>query len=189
VRLANIMSTSQFEIEILEQGWLGSKQTEYDLCSHGKIRLVIGGQVISSGEENYGISESALALLRTLKSNHDEANPVAERLIFHGCGTMLMMGCPIGINWSVTHAQGHVILNNIIRFDTTNEERSTKFPELEAKLTEEEYRKQVIAFAVKAKQPFQESPRSYYDDFDQQQFETFWKEYDALLKREERPAQ
>ncbi len=93
-----------------------------------------------------------------------------------------MMGCPIGINWNVTHVQGHVILNNIIRFDTTNEERSTKFTNLEAKLTEEDYRKQVIAFAVKAKQPFQELPRSYYEDFDRQQFETFWKEYDALLK-------
>ena len=183
------MSTSQFEIEILEQGWLGSEQTEYDLCSHGKIRLVIDGQVISSVEENYGISESALALLRTLKSNHNEVNPVAERLIFHGCGTLLMMGCPIGINWNVTHVQGRVILNNIIRFDTTNEERSTKFTDLEAKLTEEDYRKQVIAFAVKAKQPFQESPRSYYDDFDRQQFETFWKEYDALLKRKVRPTQ
>ena len=183
------MLNSQFKIEILEQGWLGSEQTDYDLCSHGRIRLVIGGQVITSGEENYGISESALALLRTLKSNHDETNPVAERIVFHGCGTLLMMGCPIGINWSVTHAQGCVILNNIIRFDTTNEERSTKFPNLEARLAEVEYRKQVISFAVKAKQPFLESPRTYYDDFDRQQFESFWKEYDALLKSEERPAE
>jgi len=148
------MVTSQFEIEILEQGWLGSKQTEYDLCSHGKIRLVIGGQVISSGEEDYGISESALALLRTLKSNHDDVQPVAEKMVLHGCGTLLMMGCPIGINWTVTHAQGNVLLNNVIRFDTINEKRGTKFPGLEAKLTEEEYRRQVIAFAVKAKQPF-----------------------------------
>ncbi len=179
------MATSKFEIEILEQGWLGSEEIEYDLCSHGKIRLVIGGQVISSGEVDYGISESALALLRTLKSNHDEEQPVAEKLVFHGCGSLLMLGCPIGINWTVTHAQGNVVLANIIRFDTTNEEHGKKFLELEAVLTEEEYRKQVIAFAVKAKQPFQESPRSYYDDFGREQFETFWKEYDALLKREE----
>lgn len=60
VRLANIMATSQFEIEIIEQGWLGSEQTEYDLFSHGKISLVIGGQVILSGDEEYGNSESAL---------------------------------------------------------------------------------------------------------------------------------
>jgi hypothetical protein len=41
-----------------------------DLCSHGGIRLTIGGQVIALGEDDdeYGISESALALLRTLES-------------------------------------------------------------------------------------------------------------------------
>ena len=175
------METSQFEIEILEQGWLGSEDTEYDLCSHGKLRLVIGGQVISSGDKRYGISESALALLRTLSSNHSKAHPVAERLVFHGCGTLLMMGCPIGIDWNVTHTQEGVRLNNIIKFDTTNEEQGTKYNGLDALLTEEDYRRRVFQFATKARQLFQESPRSYYDDFDRQQFETFWAEYDALL--------
>jgi hypothetical protein len=175
------METSQFEIEILEQGWLGSEDTEYDLCSHGKLRLVIGGQVISSGEERYGISESALALLRTLASNHGREHPVAERLVFHGCGTLLMMGCPFGIDWDVTHTPEGVRLDNIIRFDTTNEKHGIKFDGLVAQLTEEEYRRQVIEFALKARQLFQESPRSCYDDFDRKQFEAFWAEYNALL--------
>ncbi len=177
------MGTSQFEIEILKQGWLGSTQTEYDLCSHGRIRLVIGGQVISSGEEEYGISESALALLRTLNSNHSKAHPVAERLVFHGCGTLLMMGCPIGIDWNVTHTQEGVRLDNITKFDTTNEEQSIKYNGLEAPLSREDYRRRVFQFATKAQQLFQESPRSYYDDFDRQQFETFWAEYNALLEQ------
>jgi hypothetical protein len=177
------MEISQFEIEILEQGWLGSTQTEYDLCSHGRIRLVIGGQVISSGEEEYGISESALALLRTLNSNHSKTHPVAERLVFHGCGTLLMMGCPIGIDWNVTHTQEGVRLDNIIRFDTTNEEQGIKYNGLEALLSGEDYRRRVFQFAIKARQLFQESPRSYYDDHDRQQFETFWAEYNALLEQ------
>jgi hypothetical protein len=178
-----VMETSLFEIEILEQGWLGSEQTEYDLCSHGKIRLVIGGYVISSGEEEYGISESALALLRTLASNHSRMYPVAERLVFHGCGTLLMMGCPIGINWNVTHTPDGVRLDNIVRYDTTNEEQGVKFNGLQVLLTEEDHRRRVVAFALQAKQFFQESPRSYYDDFDQQQSEAFWAEYETLLEK------
>jgi hypothetical protein len=176
------METSQFEIEILEQGWLGSEQTEHDLCSHGKLRLVIGGQAITSGAEDYGISESALALLRTLESNHNRAHPVADRLVFHGCGTLLLMGCPIGIDWNVTHTQEGVRLDNIIRYDTTNEEQGIKFNGLAARLAEEDYRRRVIEFALKARQLFQGSPRSYCNDFDRQQFEAFWTEYNALLK-------
>jgi hypothetical protein len=157
------MKTSQFEIVILEQGWLGESETEYDLCSHGRIKLVIGGNDISTGNEKYGISESALALLRTLKSNHSTEYPVANRLIFHGCGTMLMMGCPIGINWDVTHTQDEVLLDHVIRYDTTNEEHGIKI-DTQTHLAFAQYRQQVIAFALQAKELFEKSPRSFHFD-------------------------
>lgn len=175
------MSTP-FEIEILEQGWLVSSQSEYDLCSHGRLRLIIGGQVISAGEEEYGISESALALLRTLNSHHSATAPVADRLIFHGCGTLLMMGCPIGITWNVTHTLEGVQLDTVLRFDTTDDDHPVGFNGLQALVPTETYRRQIIAFALKAKAFFQaSSPRCYYDKADQLQAERFWKEYDALL--------
>jgi hypothetical protein len=110
-----------FHIEIVTQGWLGEdgpntgdpEAAAYDLCSHGDIRLVIGGETIASGDDGeYGISEAALGLLRTITANrtrspltppeslpgHGRAEEAQtfERLIPHGCGTFLMMGCPIG---------------------------------------------------------------------------------------------
>ena len=50
-----------FRIQILEQGWLDGCCPEHDLSSHGRISLVIGGTRIADEEEDFGISESALA--------------------------------------------------------------------------------------------------------------------------------
>jgi hypothetical protein len=56
------MALSAFEIEITRQGWIDPDESDMpiDLCSHGDIRLEIGGQVIVSGEEEqwYTISTS-----------------------------------------------------------------------------------------------------------------------------------
>jgi hypothetical protein len=117
------MASSDFQIEILEQDWLRGGEAEDDLCSHGRIRLVIGGQVIATGElgpHEYGISESALALLRTLERDHSPKHPVAERLVFHGSGLILMMGCPIGIDWTVKHKRGRIHISDVVRYDTTD---------------------------------------------------------------------
>ncbi|HTE06246.1 MAG TPA: hypothetical protein VK824_08625, partial [Planctomycetota bacterium] len=73
-----------FEIRILEQGWLTGCSPEEDLCSHGRISLVIGGIPIADESESAGISETALAMLRTLGSPHHAAAPVADRMVFHG---------------------------------------------------------------------------------------------------------
>lgn len=140
-----------FEILITRQGWLGEDDpnldydpARIDLCSHGGgVRLTIDSRVISTGEhdDEYGISESALALLRTLESDHSPRRPVAERLVFHGCGLMLMTGCPV------------------------------------------EYRRHVVAFAEKAKEPFMGIEREFSDDHEQRQYEEFWEEFDARLSR------
>ena len=112
------MDLPGFHIEIVTQGWLGPngltddpEAAAYDRCSHGDVRLVIGGQTIASGEDGeYGISEAALGLLRTITSNRTRS-PVTspgswvgsaeeyqkfERLIPHGCGLILMMNCRSG---------------------------------------------------------------------------------------------
>ena len=170
-----------FRIEIVKQHWLGEKESEYDLCSHGSIRLVIGGQLITSDEIEYGISESALALLRTLENDHSFENPVAERLVFHGCGTVLMIGCPIGIDWSVTHLGGDILINNIARYDAANEEQAIRFPRTEVRVPEEHYNQQVLSFAQEVKSWFERNPRSFYEDSDREQFEAFWEEFNCLL--------
>src|SRR5882762_3244470 len=106
------MEVLKFRVKIVEQSWLDGSSPEEDLCSHGKIKLVIDGVSITSGNEDYGVSESALSLLRTLHSDHSSEKPVAQRLIFHGCGTILMMGCPIGVDWEVNRSGNRVRLSN-----------------------------------------------------------------------------
>ena len=146
------------------------------------IRLLIGGQQITSGNEDYGVSESALALLRTLERNHSAAEPVAQMLVFHGCGTMLMMGCPIGVDWDVAHAGDSVRISKVARYDGTSDDDSVRFPNLSVELPVTEYRDQVLAFAREAKKPFAGIIKTFADDFDRQQYDDFWREYDALLR-------
>lgn len=192
------MEESQaFAIEITKQGWLEpGPHPDYDpatvdLCSHGDVRLTIGGQVIASGDGRgeYGISEGALALLRTLESNHSADAPwgsdqrLAERLIPHGCGAMLMFTCPIGIDWSVSHIGGQVRISDVLRYDTANETEPVRFPDLAVEVSEDEYRRQVVALAKKAKEPFEGVEKTFSNDSDRQDYEEFWNEYDRLLIR------
>jgi hypothetical protein len=183
---------SPFEILITRQGWLGANDPDLDydparvdLCSHGGIRLTVGGQVIALGEDDdeYGISESALALLRTLESDHSPAQRVAERLIFHGCGLILMMGCPVGIDWSVSHVGGQVRIDDVVRYDTVDETEAVRFPGVAVELSADEYRLQVVAFAERAKEPFEGIAKEFEDDFERQQYEEFWEEFDARFNR------
>lgn len=175
------MDSTNFQITILEHSWLPGSTAEEDLCSHGRIGLFIGGQQITSGKEDLGVSESALALLRTLHHDHSAAKPVAQMLIFHGCGTMLMMGCPIGVDWDVRHVGDRVSLSKVVRFDGTGDADARRFPNLTVDLSETEYRDRVLAFAREAKEPFVGIAKTFADDFDRQQYDDFWREYDTLL--------
>jgi hypothetical protein len=179
-------NTSQqlFSINIIDQGWIDDDDSaEDDLCSHGKIRLVIGGQLIASGEVEYGISESALALLRTLDSDHSKSNPLAQRLIFHGCGTMLLMGCPVGIDWELFHFDDQVGIENVVRYDTTDENNAIRFNDLSVVLSECQYRQEVVKFAGESKELFRGIEKKIDDEFDREQYVEFWEEYDQLLGR------
>lgn len=177
-----------FRIEILDQGWLDPAPdydpVRQDLCSHGEVRLVIGGETIadSSGSPGYGISEAALALLRTLESDHSPQAPVAERLIPHGCGAILMMGCPIGIDWTVSHLPARrVRIQDVVRYDDTSGDGMT-FP-VDVEISADEYRREVIAFAERAKEPFHGVAKEPFDALDRQAYEAFWREYDERLDR------
>jgi hypothetical protein len=76
-------------LEIVTQGWVGPGGPDADdpaaagsdLCSHGDIRLVIGGETIARGDDGeYGISEAPLGLLRTITSNR-RRSPVERPLL------------------------------------------------------------------------------------------------------------
>ena len=178
------MTPPEFEIQIVRQGWLdaGGSGPEFDLCSHGEIRLVIGGYSVAPGPvlEQYTISTSALALLRTLESNH--AAGQGEQLILH-CGMLLMTSCPIGIDWSVTHLGGRVRLHEVVRYDGLTDADAVCFGDLVVELAEDDYRRRIAAFAEEAKKPFLEVTKTPAADFDQQLYDGFWHEYETRLGR------
>ncbi len=185
------MGLAEFHIEIVKQGWITSDDPGYDaaardLCTHGDIRLVIGGQTVAAGdgEGQYGISEAALGLLRTLESDTPDQSeqPFADRLIPHGCGAILMMGCPIGIDWTVRHVDDLVRIADVVRYDATNEAQAVRYPELEVELPLDEYRDEITAFAQRAKEPFDGIEKSFYDDMERDDYVNLWAEYDRLLE-------
>src|SRR5262249_6774365 len=122
------------------------------------------------------------ALLRTLESGHSPEHPVAERLLLH-CGMLLMLSCPSGIDWSVTHLGERVRLHDVVRYDGTDESGAVRFPGLMVELAEDEYRRQVVAFAEKAKEPFRTTEKVFHDEVDRQDYDVFWQEYDGRLSR------
>ncbi|MDQ0861087.1 hypothetical protein [Bacillus sp. V2I10] len=171
-------------IKIENQRWLYND--EKDLCSHGEIILSVNGTIITQSyiNEEWGISESALALLRTLDKDYICDPDNEEGLILHGCGTILMMGCPISIHWSVRHIDDQVILSDFVKVTTTNPETgSIYYPGLEIKLSKNEYKNQIVSFALQAKKLFDNSKEKLIsDDFDKEMYEDFWGEYNQLLK-------
>jgi hypothetical protein len=156
-----------------------------DLCTHGDIRLTIGGQTIAAGdgEGQYGISEAALGLLRTLEPDRQETSGQAfpDRLVPHGCGAILMMGCPIGIDWTVMHVDGRVRIADVVRYDSTGEADAVRFTGLVVEIPLAAYRDEIKAFAQRAKEPFDGIEKSFYDDIDREDYRNFWEEYQRLL--------
>lgn len=176
---------ADFSIQIVRQGWitgLPDDQAKDDLCSHGAILLEIGGTRITTGEEDYGISESALALLRTLRSDHIPEARVAELLIFHGCGTILMMSCPIGVDWSVRHLTDAVRLSDVVRYDTTNEAQAIRFPEIDAIVPVAHYVQEVVSFARVARSVFEHTEKDSSNETIPGEYVAFWQEYETLLR-------
>jgi hypothetical protein len=173
-----------FELEITRQGWItdGPESVREDLCSHGDIRLVIGGRVIAPGDGlgDYTISTSALALLRTLEME-SAFDPDADNQLILCCGMILMTSCPIGIYWSVTHAGGRVRLADVALCEEIGSVRD--FPGLSVDLTEHEYRRRIVAFAHKAKEPFVGIEKVIEEDWERDMYTEFWREYDARLDR------
>ncbi|MCM2982475.1 hypothetical protein M3599_16235 [Niallia circulans] len=175
----------QFKINIKKQYWLGSTDSEEDLCSHGEIYLKVNDTVITQSgiDEEWGISESALALLRTLDNDYLCAPEEDEGLILHGCGLILMTSCPISIHWTVKHCGDDVFLSDFVKFTSTdNQSGSIYYPDLKVKLSRNEYKFQVCQFAIEAREFFRSSKeKRISDDFDKNMYDEFWSEYNQLL--------
>jgi hypothetical protein len=173
----------QFEIKIVNQHWIGLPRE--DLCSHGEINLKVNETVITqSGKgEVWGISESALSLLRTIEKEYLSDPINGEGLILHGCGLLLMVSCPISIHWTVKHIGNQVELSDFVKVETTNPETgSIYYPELIVTLNHDEYKDSILYFASQAKNFFEESETKIIaDDYDNEMYQEFWDEFNRRL--------
>jgi hypothetical protein len=172
------VTAPEFEIEIVSQGWITEDEESMrnDLCSHGEVRLVIGGETIVAPERSdVTLSTSALALLRTLERDHSPQHTVAEYLLLH-CGQIWMASCPRSVDWSVEHVGDQVRLFDVVDAD------GRRFPHLAVELDEDVYRRAIVAFAEEAKEPFV-GIKKELDGSEREVYDAFWHEYDELLAR------
>jgi hypothetical protein len=183
-----------FSIRIIRQGWLAGDSV-HDLCSHGEIELWIGGARIAGdgqlGEEewSYGISEAAPALLRTLNYRHMSEHRVAERLIPHGCGMILMISCDIGIDWTVRHRDDHVRIGDVVRYDSNDVSKAVKFGDLMVQIPWSVYAAQIVDFAKVAKAFFSGIDKDTSAETIPGECEAFWSAFDDLLAGWETPCE
>ena len=163
------------EISVTAQHWLGSD----DACSHGSIRAVIDGTVVSDADsDEYGVVQSALQLLRTVDEDHE---PGDTYLLCHGCGYPLSFGCPnFGTDWTVRHDGEEVVLEQAVHYGQ-GEQRF----DLTTRLPSADYRRAVVAFARQARDfYFADGPRTP-EAWEQDLHDQFWVEFDERLERAE----
>ena len=179
---------SSFEIEIENQHWLGEpREQSHDGCSHGGIRALIGGRTVTADDPEYGISQSALSLLRTVEQNHSPSDPVsAGYLLCHGCGYPTHFGCGnFGTDWIVRHEGDVVVLSQPRHVDAFAGE--THF-DVQARVPIDQYRRQIVTFAQEVRDFFAGSEPRELEEWEQEFHDQFWAEFEGRLTRAEAPA-
>ncbi|MCY8235477.1 hypothetical protein [Priestia endophytica] len=178
-----------FEINIINQYWLGEEI--HDLCSHGELYIKVGDVMITNSgrDEEWGISTSALTLLRTLYEEpsftYQEIDPERDEPLITHCGNVSSPGCPISIYWGVQHMEGEIILSNFVKFTTTSyKEGVVDYKGLKVKISKEEYREEIVVFALEVKAFFEQSQKKIIEDEDEREsYKAFWEEYNTLLEK------
>lgn len=178
---------AEFKLEISNQHWLGPiEDPQADACSHGSVRAEIGAVVVTSDEAEYGISQSALALLRTLEQDHTPATRVTDYfLLCHGCAYPLGFGCGnFGTDWVVRHIGKQVVLTVATHRDVTLEPPKVRF-DVMAVVPADDYRREIVAFAAEARRFYVASGPRTVEDWEQDFHDRFWAEFDERLARAE----
>lgn len=150
---------------------------------------MIAGIIMTSNEDEYGISQSALALLRTLVQDHTPADPVSGGyLLSHGCGYPIHFGCPnFGTDWVVRHEGDTVVLSHATHYAAVHVGRADRLHETQfdvrARFPIDHYRRQVVAFAEEARDLCLASGPRQLEAWEQEFHQQFWAESDELLAR------
>ena len=184
--MTNDKAREAFQLDIVSQGWIMEGEDQaLDMCSHGSIRAVIDGTVVSSTEAEYGISQSALVLLRTIDQDHSGGwSALGETLLCHGCGYPFSFGCGnFGTDWTVEHAGDDVLLYGARHHDAS---RGGISHEVRVRLPREGYAHEVVTFARAARDFYMAAePRRVPED-ELAFHREFWREFDDRLEQSSR---
>ena len=89
--------------------------------------------------------------------------------------------CPISIHWTINHIGENVVLKDFVKVISTDQ-KAIYYEGLHIEVNENEYRKQIVSFALQAKELFNKSSEKIIlDEFDQSMYTDFWTEYNHLL--------
>ncbi|MEM6712665.1 MAG: hypothetical protein AAF590_10325 [Pseudomonadota bacterium] len=169
-----------FEITILRQHWIkdDGKDDPHDKCSHGRVFVQIGAEILHTEScASLSLSTAGLFLLRSLQKNCDFEE--FDNLMMPHCGhsiylneedptSVLVLGCPGGVDWRTTHR------DKMVELETRN---GTK-----ALIPFERFKDIVLRFVCKI-EGFYGAPENKVPDEDEYfrlAFERFWLEWRAL---------
>lgn len=165
-----------FEIKIKKLYWIeGRQDNKEDLCLHGDLEIRLNDQVIKYSPT---VSATGLRLLRSLFNDHHGSE---GKQLFPCCGnTMLVngdldkveiMGCDNGLNWSIIHKDGLVIIE-------ADENLRTSCYYLQ-------YKKVVLDFVNQVESFYKKSGEKILpvDGMDRNGYLAFWMEWEELKEK------
>lgn len=162
-----------FSIKATDLHWMEGTDSAKDLCLHGKVTVIIGNETLEYDPTS--VSAAALSLLKSIKQDH-RINESIQMLPC--CGFFMIanedltsvdiLGCPNGVDWSVLHENGAVVLL------TEAGERAV--------VPVDVYQTIVFAFADKIEAFYRAAEKKVLpkDVFERNGYIAFWNEWKAL---------
>lgn len=170
-----------FKVELLTQNWIDNKLDDgFDFCSHGKVLLMVNDIVLSNESSgDWTVASAALRLMKSAIYGYDSKDDLE---LIPCCGYLrLFPSCPNYITWDTTIHNNAIIVSNIQR--SKNEKNGLKVINGSFQIQYKEYIMEVLSFADKIKKFYSSSsPRKFYDKFDEEEYELFWKEFNEYHK-------
>lgn len=174
------MENNNFELKLIDLHWLNNFDDNNDLCAHGRVFLKVGNEIVCDENSlDVTVSATALYLLRSLTENYKKGDYGSQILPCCGFFTYFdenlraaFSGCPVGIDWTITHINDDLIQH------TTENGNSTI-------ISKENYKKIVFDFVDKVEEFYNSSLPKILpdDDLEIESYEEIWKEWHTLRNR------
>jgi len=165
-----------FELKIHDLYWIDdSDDNPDDLCLHGKVLVKIGDELVDDGtKDSWTVSAGAYHMLKSVYEAHIPSRNSAH--MFPCCGHFMcidetsgklgIIGCPSGLDWTVTHEDDTVKL--------------TTGAGIQATIPLAQYRNIVFVFADEIKAFYETcAPKiSPTEAFEHDAWKRFWRDWE-----------